>query len=216
MSVDRRHLIRLLTTAGPFLGLIVVYAIFLIAAPAEDVGAIKSLYGIKTMLQQTVIIGIAALGMTVIIVSAGIDLSVGSLLALGTVVTARALQWLGPEVVWWMPLVAALACMAACALAGAVNGFCESRRIPAQLKNVGSMFHVFLQRDPINSMRDVRPGKGGAEKAFYLHALNRGVLVPGTQRAFLSAAHHDAEIDLLIDVFQASLDDVQREGFFES
>jgi glutamate-1-semialdehyde 2,1-aminomutase len=101
-------------------------------------------------------------------------------------------------------------------LAAAINGFCEARQIPAQMKQVGSMFHMFFQRETIDSMRDVRAGKSEAEKAFYLHALNRGVLVPGTQRAFLCAAHGEAEIDLLIEVFQASLEDVQREGLFES
>jgi len=100
-------------------------------------------------------------------------------------------------------------------LAGAVNGFCETRQIPAQMKHVGSMFHMFFQRDPIHSMRDVRHAGSAAEKAFYLHALNRGVLVPGTQRAFLSAAHGDAEVAMLIGVFQDSLADVQAEGLFE-
>ena len=78
------------------------------------------------------------------------------------------------------------------------------------------MFHMFFQREPIDSMRDVRAVNGAAEKAFYLHALNRGVLVPGTQRAFLSAAHGDAEVDTLIEVFQASLQDVRSEGLFDS
>jgi glutamate-1-semialdehyde 2,1-aminomutase len=100
-------------------------------------------------------------------------------------------------------------------LAAAINGFCETRQIPAQMKHVGSMFHMFFQREPIGSMRDVKGAGSAAEKAFYLHALNRGVLVPGTQRAFLSAAHGDAEIDMLIDVFQASLHDVSAEGLFE-
>lgn len=99
-------------------------------------------------------------------------------------------------------------------LAASVNAFCESRQIPAQMKNVGSMFHMFFQREPIDSMRDVQPGHEAAEKAFYLHALNRGVLVPGTQRAFLSAAHGEAEVDELIRVFKLSLADVQAEGLF--
>jgi glutamate-1-semialdehyde 2,1-aminomutase len=101
-------------------------------------------------------------------------------------------------------------------LAAGVNGFCEARQIPAQVKHVGSMFHMFFQREPIDSVRDLRPDNISGEKAFYLHALNRGVLVPGTQRAFLSAAHGDPEIDLLIDVFQKSLLDVKREGLFRA
>ncbi|MEM9624228.1 MAG: aminotransferase class III-fold pyridoxal phosphate-dependent enzyme, partial [Pseudomonadota bacterium] len=99
-------------------------------------------------------------------------------------------------------------------LAAAVNDFCVQHQIPAQMKHVGSMFHMFFQREAIDSMRDVTGIHGAAEKAFYLHCLNRGVLVPGTQRAFLSAAHGDEEVDQLIDVFTHSLQDVQDEGLF--
>jgi glutamate-1-semialdehyde 2,1-aminomutase len=101
-------------------------------------------------------------------------------------------------------------------LAAGVNGYCEMHQVPAQMKNVGGMFHMFFQREPLDSMRDVTHTNVNAEKAFYLHALNRGVLVPGTQRAFLSAAHGSAEIDTLIEVFQQSLADVQAEGLFSA
>ncbi len=100
-------------------------------------------------------------------------------------------------------------------LANAVNAFTEARQIPAQVKNVGSMFHLFLQRQPLQSMRDVVNPGGEAEKAFYLLALNRGLLVPGTQRAFLSTAHSAKDVDRLIEVFLQSLLDVQAEGLFE-
>ena len=100
-------------------------------------------------------------------------------------------------------------------LAAAVNAYAKAQGIPAQVKNVGSMFHLFLQGGPLNSMRDLRGVNAAAEKAFYLFALNRGVLVPGTQRAFLSAAHGKAEVDQLIEVFQESLADAQADGLFE-
>lgn len=99
-------------------------------------------------------------------------------------------------------------------LATAINRHCESNQIPAQMKNVGSMFHMFFQRETVNSSRDATHVNTKAEKAFYLHALNRGVLVPGTQRAFLSAAHSDGDVDRMIDVFCTSLDDVRNEGIF--
>ena len=63
-------------------------------------------------------------------------------------------------------------------------------------------------------MRDAHASNVAAEKGFYLHCLNRGVLVPGTQRAFLSAAHTDEHVDQIIDVFCSSLKDVQDEGLF--
>lgn len=99
-------------------------------------------------------------------------------------------------------------------LAAAVNAHCQAKQLPVQMLNVGSMFHLFFQREPVHSMRDVTAAHSAAEKAFYLHTLNRGVLVPGTQRAFLSAAHSSADVDELIAVFTTSLDDVASEGLF--
>lgn len=99
-------------------------------------------------------------------------------------------------------------------LAAAINAHCQAAQLPVQMLNVGSMFHLFFQREPIRSMRDVHGRNAEAEKAFYLHALNDGVLVPGTQRAFLSAAHDGAVVDTMIDVFTRSLDAVQQEGLF--
>lgn len=99
-------------------------------------------------------------------------------------------------------------------LAAAINSYCKDRQLPVQMKNVGSMFHLFFQREPVASARDIRADQNVAEKAFYLHALNRGVLVPGTQRAFLCAAHESRDVDMLIDVFQASLADVAADRLF--
>jgi len=81
-----------LDVLGPFLGLLFVLVIFTILAPS-----FLSLYNIKTIITQTVIIGIGALGMTFVIISGGIDLSVGSIIALVTIVTAKALNLLGGD-----------------------------------------------------------------------------------------------------------------------
>ncbi len=99
-------------------------------------------------------------------------------------------------------------------LAAAINSYCKDRQLPVQMKNVGSMFHLFFQHQPVENARDIRADQNAAEKAFYLHALNRGVLVPGTQRAFLCAAHAPSDVDILIDVFRASLADVAADGLF--
>src|SRR5262249_30153113 len=65
--------------------------------------------------RQTVIVCVAALGMTMVIVSGGIDLSVGSVVALSTVVTAVLLRQHGPA----LSAAGAIAAGAAC---GLVNG----------------------------------------------------------------------------------------------
>lgn len=99
-------------------------------------------------------------------------------------------------------------------LTAAINAHCQAQQLPVQMLNVGSMFHLFFQREPIASMRDVHGRHSKAEKAFYLHALNNGVLVPGTQRAFLSASHTSEDVDTMIEVFTQSLNAVQQEGLF--
>ncbi|NQU44821.1 ABC transporter permease [bacterium] len=110
---------RILSLFGPVLGLIFVYAVFFIKAPP----AFHSLYNTKTFLTQTVIYGIGALGMTLIIIGGGIDLSAGSVIALGTVVTATVLRkWGGDEVGVLLPIGAAVAAIAVCAVTGLING----------------------------------------------------------------------------------------------
>jgi len=111
---------KILNLFGPFLGLIFVYLFFFFYAPAN----FHTLYNTKTILTQAVIVGIAALGMTVIIISGGIDLSAGSLIALGTVVTAIVLKnWGNPlGAGFGVALAAALTGVLACTLCGFLNG----------------------------------------------------------------------------------------------
>ena len=99
---------------GPLIGLVVVFSLW--AGPA-----FYSRYNQVTMLTQSVIVASGALGMTWIILSGGIDLSAGSMIALSTVVIARLLEAGVP------PLAAALAGVAVGGVCGAVNGFLVTR-----------------------------------------------------------------------------------------
>jgi ribose transport system permease protein len=80
--------VALLSKLGPLIGLIFVWALF---------AALKGHDFIKwdnqrLMLLQTAVVGTAAMGATLIIISGGIDLSVGSSIALGTMVVALLLK----------------------------------------------------------------------------------------------------------------------------
>ncbi|MCB1020000.1 MAG: ABC transporter permease, partial [Acidobacteria bacterium] len=77
-----------LRSLGPLLGLILVYLFFCLWAG----DSFYSGFNRVTVLTQSVIVVCGALGMTLIIVSGGIDLSVGSQIALSTVVIAKALE----------------------------------------------------------------------------------------------------------------------------
>ena len=106
------NLRRLIDTGSPLLGLLFVAILFgALIGPRFFSGA-----NVELIARQTAIVCTAALGMTMIIVSGGIDLSVGSVVALTTVVVAVMLRAdAGPG-------AAALAGVAAAALCGLVNG----------------------------------------------------------------------------------------------
>lgn len=75
------------------------------------------------ILRQTALVGMIALGMTYVILTGGIDLSVGSTLALATVLVATALTQGVPGVPETLQMPAAIAVAAlACAAVGMVNG----------------------------------------------------------------------------------------------
>ena len=78
----------LLGKLGPLIGLIFVWGLF--AALKGE--AFMTWGNQRLMLLQTAVVGTAALGATLIIISGGIDLSVGSSIALGTVVIALLLK----------------------------------------------------------------------------------------------------------------------------
>ena len=104
---------RLIDAGGPLLGLLFVAILFgALIGPRFFSGS-----NIELIARQTAIVCTAALGMTMIIVSGGIDLSVGSVVALTTVVVAVMLRAdAGPGAA----AVAGVAAAAACGLANGV------------------------------------------------------------------------------------------------
>jgi ribose transport system permease protein len=97
---------------GPAVALVLVYALFAALSPETFARAIN----LETMARQTVVVAIAAVGMTFVMIQGGIDLSVGSAVALTTVVVARALQ------AGMGPFGAALAGLAVATACGTLNG----------------------------------------------------------------------------------------------
>jgi ribose/xylose/arabinose/galactoside ABC-type transport system permease subunit len=102
----------ILDRAGTLLGLILVAMVFGALVGPQFFAPTN----LELMARQTAIVSIAAVGMTIVIVAGGIDLSVGSMIALTTVVIAQLLRM---DV---SPLAAALGGIAAAALCGLVNG----------------------------------------------------------------------------------------------
>ena len=104
---------------APFLGLILVIALFSVL---PDVGPrFLRLSNLKAVATQSVIVALGALGMTLIIVSGGIDLSAASNIALSSVIAAYAVNAGMP------PILAILLGVLTGGLIGLVNGLLITR-----------------------------------------------------------------------------------------
>ena len=119
--------------AGTLLGLILVAIIFgALVGPRFFAPT-----NLELMARQTAIVSIAAVGMTIVIVAGGIDLSVGSMIALTTVVVAQLLR------MEMSPLAAALGGIGAAAFCGLVNGVLITRlRVVPFIVTLGTMLVI--------------------------------------------------------------------------
>lgn len=147
---------------GPLVALCVVYALFAALTPDTFLRTLN----LVTMLRQTVVVSIAAVGMALIIIHGGIDLSVGSTVALTTVVAAKCLQsGMGPG-------ATVLASLALGAAAGACNGLLVvGLRIAPFIATLGTM----------SALRGVAKGLADEQK---IDAPSRGIdewmaVIPG-------------------------------------
>lgn len=124
---------RWLNALGPLLALLAVYLLFALIGPES----FRSGRNLETIARQTTLVGLAALGMTLVIISGGIDLSVGSAVALATVVIAVMLNQGAP------PAAAALAAVATCVVGGLVTGLVITRlRVGPFIVTLGMMLLV--------------------------------------------------------------------------
>jgi len=121
---------------GPLLALAGVFVVFAMFGP----DSFSSWRNLETIARQTSIVGIGALGMTLVIVMGGIDLSIGSMVALATVVIATVLNLEG----WGaQPLAAACAAVGVCAGFGLLNGLLVTQlRVVPFIVTLGTMLLV--------------------------------------------------------------------------
>ena len=111
----RQSLVRL----GPFLGLALVVGFFALASGAPE--RYLSANNLRVVLAQTVIVALGAIGMTLIIVGGGIDLAVGSTIALTGVLCALAIRD------GFAPIVGVAASVLAGGALGLLNGLAITR-----------------------------------------------------------------------------------------
>ena len=109
------------TLIGLVAALLLLFGIFAVLLARQDKSGFLSLGNIETILRQSTPVCIAALGMTLVIITAGIDLSVGSVVALVSVVVAWCLvRGMSPATAFGAGIVSGAAF-------GVLNGILVSR-----------------------------------------------------------------------------------------
>lgn len=107
-------------SVGRNLGLVVALLVLVIVGALTAPDTFLSVSNILTILRQASIIGVISIGMTLVIIAGGIDLSVGSVMGLASVVaTLAAIQDLSDQLHWIVMVVMALLVGLA---AGLING----------------------------------------------------------------------------------------------
>jgi len=118
---------------GPFIALVVLFVLSSLASPY-----FLQVRNITNILRQISYTGIIALGMTFVIISGGIDLSVGSATAFVGVLAITVLNYLGGGP--WAIIAAIAAAIIAGSAAGALNGLVITKwRLAPFIVTLGSM-----------------------------------------------------------------------------
>lgn len=107
-------------SVGRNLGLVLALLVLVIVGAATAPDTFLGLSNIMVILRQASIVGVISIGMTLVIIAGGIDLSVGSVLGLASVVGAlAAVQDLADQTHW---IVMVLVALAVGVFAGLLNG----------------------------------------------------------------------------------------------
>lgn len=117
---------------GPLAALLLAVLIFSVTTDS-----FFSPYNLSLVLQQSVVIGILAIGQTLIILTGGIDLSIGAIGVLGTVVMAKVGTIDGP-------VIGLVATVVVCTAFGALNGALVTRlNLPPFIVTLGTFTSIY-------------------------------------------------------------------------
>jgi fructose transport system permease protein len=121
-------------TLGPWLALLLACSFF-----ATQTDRFLTGENLSLVLQQVMVVGVLAIGQTLIILTAGIDLSCGMVMALGGIVMTKFATDLGMH-----PALAMLCGIAITCLFGLINGLLVTKvKLPAFIVTLGTMNIAF-------------------------------------------------------------------------
>ncbi|MDI2129541.1 ABC transporter permease [Yinghuangia seranimata] len=148
-----RRLVRT-NSAWTFLVLLVLMTAFSIMKPAH----FPTTFNLRNVATDAAVLLIIGVGMTYVVITAGIDLSVGSVLVFSGVVAAKTMTGISDVDAGWGPiLLGLLAGLAAGAAWGALNGFLVAKaKVPALIVTLGSLGMALGLAQVMTEGQDVR------------------------------------------------------------
>jgi ribose transport system permease protein len=137
VSARRRAMRRGLNSSPAYMlaVLVVLFVVFAILSPSE----FPTTANVKNLVVDTSIFLVMSVGMTYVMVAAGFDLSIGSVLVFAGICAVKTMKWIGGEG-YWTALAGLVAAVLGGILWGLFNGFCVTRlRVPALITTLGTL-----------------------------------------------------------------------------
>ncbi|MEU7633661.1 ABC transporter permease [Nocardia sp. NPDC049220] len=140
--IERTVLQRLLGASTVWIGIVLVVLCVVFSVVRPD--AFPTRFTLQTLLIETSVLLVLSVGMTFVIITAGIDLSVGMVLIFAGVLGAKSMEWLSPNADatgagWGVIAVGLLLSLAGGASWGLVNGLLVAKAgIPPLIVTLGS------------------------------------------------------------------------------
>ncbi|MGF6802423.1 fructose transport system permease protein [Paraburkholderia youngii] len=123
-----------LTEIGPLIALVLACAFFI-----SQSSRFLSFQNLSLILQQTMVVAVIAIGQTLIVLTGGIDLSCGMVMAFGSIIMTKFAVVLGVP-----PILAILCGIGASTLFGLLNGLLITRiKLPAFIVTLGTLNIAF-------------------------------------------------------------------------
>jgi ribose transport system permease protein len=133
-ALDPKRLLVRVGRARPEFGVIAIAVLLVIVFSATSGGIWISAYNLTSVLQVTATLGIMALGVSLVIGTGHIDISVGSVFGIGALVYLGSISTIGV-------VPAALLAVVVAALIGVMNGYLVAKLdIPSLIVTLGSLF----------------------------------------------------------------------------
>ncbi|MBJ7603262.1 MAG: ABC transporter permease [Candidatus Dormibacteraeota bacterium] len=152
--IRRRPLRRLLTTSPVLMSAVLLFLVIVFSAIRPD--AFPSLANAQNVVMDAAALLVMAVGMTYIMIAAGIDLSVGSVLVFAGVCSAKVMGAIGSDN-WGTVLVGLAVALAAGLAWGLFNGLAITKlRVPALITTLGTLGAALGAANLVTHGNDVR------------------------------------------------------------